>query len=93
MYKSLLIIPGLLACAVAQANDALSLADTVVTASRQVESRSESSAASTVFTRADIDRLQPQDLPDLLARVPGLNVSRSGGTGSQASCSMPSPAA
>ena len=82
MYKSLLIIPGLLACAVAQANDALSLADTVVTASRQVESRSESSAASTVFTRADIDRLQPQDLPDLLARVPGLNVSRSGGTGS-----------
>mgnify|MGYP000306579107 CR=1 FL=1 len=52
MYKSLLIIPGLLACAVAQANDALSLADTVVTASRQVESRSESSAASTVSGKA-----------------------------------------
>lgn len=82
MYKSLLIIPGLLACAIAEANDALSLPDTIVTASRQVEERKDSSAASTVFTRADIDRLQPQDLPDLLTRVPGLHISRSGGSGS-----------
>ncbi|WP_341708814.1 TonB-dependent receptor domain-containing protein [Halopseudomonas sp.] len=82
MYKSLLIIPGLLACAVAQANDALSLPDSIITASRQVEERAETSAANTVFTRDDIDRLQPQDLPDLLTRVPGLHISRSGGIGS-----------
>ena len=88
MYKSLLIIPGLLACAVAQANDALSLADTVVTASRQVESRSESSAASTVFTRADIDRLQPNSVTDLLRRVPGLSITTNGGLGSLSGISL-----
>lgn len=88
MYKSLLIIPGLLACAIAEANDALSLPDTIVTASRQVEERSATSAASTVFTRNDIDRLQPNSVTDLLHRVPGLSITTNGGLGSLSGISL-----
>lgn len=62
--------------------EALKLSDSLITANRMVEQRSESSAASTVFTREDIDRLQPVDVPELLARVPGMQVTRSGGRGS-----------
>lgn len=62
--------------------EALKLSDSLITANRMVEQRSESSAASTVFTREDIDRLQPVDVPELLARVPGMQITRSGGRGS-----------
>lgn len=62
--------------------DALKLSDTLITASRVVEQRSESSAASTVFTRADIERLQPTTVADLLKRVPGMQIGQSGGRGS-----------
>ncbi|MEL0168281.1 MAG: TonB-dependent receptor [Pseudomonadaceae bacterium] len=88
MYKSLLIIPGLLACAIAQANDALSLPDTIVTASRQVEDRAATSSANTVFTRDDIDRLQPNSITDLLRRVPGLSITTNGGLGSLSGISL-----
>lgn len=62
--------------------DALKLSDSLITANRMVEQRSESSTASTVFTREDIDRLQPVDVPELLTRVPGMQITRSGGRGS-----------
>ena len=52
MKNALLLLPGLLACAVAQANDALNLPDTLITASRQVEERSASSAAITPARRS-----------------------------------------
>lgn len=61
---------------------ALKLPETLVTANREVGTRSESSAASTVFTREDIDRLQPSSVADLLDRVPGVQTVRSGGLGS-----------
>ncbi|SDH85448.1 vitamin B12 transporter [Pseudomonas flavescens] len=54
----------------------------MITSNRDVQPRSESSSASTVFTRADIERLLPRDVLDLLARVPGVQVTRSGGPGS-----------
>jgi vitamin B12 transporter len=38
-------------------------------------------AATTVLTREDIERLQPQDLPDLLGEVNGIHLTRSGGRG------------
>lgn len=63
-------------------DQALKLPDVVISASRQVETRHESSAANTVFTRADIDRLQPGSVADLLSRVPGVQVAQSGGSGS-----------
>lgn len=61
--------------------DALKLSDSLISASRAVEQRSESSAASTVFTREDIDRLRPASVPHLLSRVPGVQVSNYGGRG------------
>lgn len=63
-------------------DDALKLSDVVISANRQVQARNDSSAANTVFTRADIDRLQPSSVTDLLSRVPGVQVAPSGGRGS-----------
>ncbi len=54
----------------------------VISANRQVQARNDSSAANSVFTRDDIDRLQPTSLTDLLSRVPGAQVARTGGRGS-----------
>ncbi len=62
--------------------DALKLSNTVITANRAAEERTATMAAVTVFTRADIDRLQPVNVPDLLSRVPGVQVQQSGGRGS-----------
>ena len=59
--------------------DALKLSDTVITANRTAEDRKDSTAAVTVFTRADIDRLQPTNVADLLGRVPGVQIQQSGG--------------
>ncbi len=62
--------------------NALKLPDVLISANRQVEERDASTAANTVFTRADIDRLQPTSVTDLLNRVPGVQVAPSGGRGS-----------
>lgn len=63
-------------------DQALKLSDVVISANRQVQARNDSSAANTVFTRADIDRLQPDSVTDLLSRVPGVQVAPTGGRGS-----------
>lgn len=60
---------------------ALKLSDTLITANRDVEQRSDSSAASSVFTRADIERLRPASVLTLLTQVPGVQVSNYGGRG------------
>ncbi len=77
---ALLCAPTLLIAA--ERDDALKLPDVLISASRQVESRTATSAANTVFTRADIDRLQPTSVTDLLSRVPGVQVAPTGGRGS-----------
>ncbi len=74
---ALLCLPAPLLAA--SRDDALKLADTLVSANRQVESRTSSSAANTVFTRSDIDRLQPSSVTELLSRVPGVQVAPTGG--------------
>ncbi|QZI71417.1 TonB-dependent receptor [Pseudomonas protegens] len=63
-------------------DQALKLPQMLISANRQVQARNDSSAANTVFTREDIDRLQPSSLTDLLQRVPGVQIARSGGRGS-----------
>ena len=68
--------------------DALKLSNTVITANRTAEDRKDSTAAVTVFTREDIDRLQPVNVADLLNRVPGVQMVQSGGRGSQTSIFM-----
>jgi len=62
--------------------DALKLSSTVITANRIAEDRKDSTAAVTVFTREDIDRLQPVNVADLLSRVPGVQITQNGGRGS-----------
>ena len=43
-------------------DQALKLPDVLISANRQAEARNDSSAANTVFTREDIDRLQPDSV-------------------------------
>ncbi len=88
MKPSLFLLPALLASSIAQASDPVDLPDTIVTASRQAESVSDTSAATSVFDRNDIDRLQPVSVTDLLRRVPGISVTTNGGIGSLSSISL-----
>lgn len=78
----LLCLPAATLAAEPTRDDALKLPDVLISASRQVESRTATSAANTVFTRSDIDRLQPSSITDLLTRVPGVQVAPTGGRGS-----------
>ncbi|WP_413247287.1 TonB-dependent receptor domain-containing protein [Pseudomonas sp. Marseille-P8916] len=82
LTTALLCLPSTLLAAEPDRDDALKLPDVLISASRQVESRSAASAANTVFTRTDIDRLQPSSVTDLLTRVPGVQVAPTGGRGS-----------
>ncbi|CRM09500.1 Outer membrane cobalamin translocator [Pseudomonas sp. 37 R 15] len=81
LYVALLLLPA--SNLLADTRDqALKLSDVLISANRQVQARNDSSAANTVFTRADIDRLQPGSVTDLLSRVPGVQVAPTGGRGS-----------
>ncbi|VXC02168.1 TonB-dependent receptor domain-containing protein [Pseudomonas sp. 8O] len=55
----------------------------VITSGRLAEPQVQATAATTVFTRQDIERLQVSSVVELLERVPGLSVVRTGGAGSQ----------
>jgi vitamin B12 transporter len=68
-------------CALAQA----SLQEITVTASRIEQRVQDALPATTLITRADIERAQTPDLPTLLRRVAGLEVSQNGGPGTVAS--------
>lgn len=77
-----LLSGGELLADTSERDQALKLPDTLISANRQVQARNDSSAANTVFTREDIDRLQPTSLTDLLQRVPGVQVAQTGGRSS-----------
>ena len=79
---SIALLPAANLYAADKTEDALKLSDTVITDNRTAEDRKDSTAAVTVFTRADIDRLQPVNVADLLGRVPGVQIQQSGGRGS-----------
>lgn len=90
MKLSRLALAVALAPSLAVADDlsrdqALKLSDTVITANRDVQQRGESSAAISVFTRKDIERLNPSSVGELLSRVPGVQVIRNGGRGANTS--------
>jgi vitamin B12 transporter len=57
----------------------------VVSASRLAADRERVGSSVTVITRADIERRRPATVADLLAAVPGVEVSRSGGPGGNVS--------
>ncbi|MCX4029132.1 TonB-dependent receptor [Endozoicomonas sp. SM1973] len=58
------------------------LDEIVVTPTLTPTTVANSLAPVTLFTREAIEKSQAQDLPELLKRVPGLDVQQSGGTGS-----------
>jgi vitamin B12 transporter len=62
--------------------DELKLPALVITSGRQAEPRRQATAATSVFTRQDIERLQVRSVPELLSRVPGVSIVQNGGRGS-----------
>jgi vitamin B12 transporter len=57
------------------------LPDLVVTATRTETAKNQLAAASTVYTRKDIERLQAKTIPELLSGTPGIDMVQSGGYG------------
>jgi vitamin B12 transporter len=68
-------------CAFAQS----SLEPVVVTASRTEQRVQDALPATTLITRADIERAQTPDLPTLLRQVSGVEITQSGGAGTVSS--------
>ncbi|MGH8080152.1 MAG: TonB-dependent vitamin B12 receptor [Lysobacter sp.] len=64
---------------------AVDLDQVVVTASRTAQTQDATLAAVTVIDRADIERLQPASLPDLLRGTPGASLTNNGGPGKSTS--------
>ncbi len=69
----------------AQAEELKSLDSVQVTANRTEVPAEEALASVTVITRSDIERSQAPDIADLLSQQAGLDVVRSGGTGTNVS--------
>lgn len=92
MMKKSLLAAALLSCTMAaqatDQNDASALAPVIVTATRTAITADEALSSVTVITRADIERLQPLSVPDLLAGLPGMSFANTGGYGQQTSLFM-----
>jgi len=67
----------------AQAADQQTLDTVMVTANRNPVPVDQTLASVTVLTRADIEKSQAPDLADLLTRQAGIDMTRTGGPGSQ----------
>ncbi|MEN0107054.1 MAG: TonB-dependent receptor [Pseudomonas sp.] len=83
-----LALPALLVPLVAHGqtpDNALKLPEMVITSGRIAEPLEQATAATSVFTRADIERLQPTSITDLLNRVPGVQLVQTGGRGANTS--------
>ncbi len=64
------------------------LPEMVVTATRTETAKNQLSAASTVYTRIDIDRLQAKTFPDLIRGTTGIDMTQQGGFGQTTSIFM-----
>ena len=69
-------------------NNSLELPNMVVTATRTEVEKNQLSAATTVYTRKDIERLQVQTLPELLKGTSGIDITQQGGYGKTTSVFM-----
>ena len=67
------------------ADGAADLDGVVVTATRTAQTQDQTLSAVTVIDRADIERLQPASLADLLRGTPGMAIANNGGPGKQTS--------
>jgi vitamin B12 transporter len=62
-------------------NDSMDVGEIIVTATRSAETLDATLAAVTVITRADIDRLQPHSVAELLVGLPGVSIASNGDLG------------
>jgi vitamin B12 transporter len=88
MKKTLLataLLSVTLAAHAADQNDAPSLEPVIVTATRTAITADATLSSVSVITRADIERLQPLSVTDLLTGLPGVSFANSGGYGQQTS--------
>lgn len=93
--KKTLLAAALLSCMMtahaADSNDTTAqsnttaLAPVIVTATRTAITVDDALSSVTVITRADIERLQPVSVQDLLTGLPGVTFTQSGGLGQQSS--------
>lgn len=79
MKPSRLALAIALVPALSQATEPYVTEPLVVTSGRQAEPQAQATAATSVFTRKDIERLQARSVPQLLSRVPGVQIGSSGG--------------
>ena len=85
MHKFVLPMAGLaLASSISQAS-AETLSPVIVTATRTAQTADQSLASVTVVTRQDIERLQANNLQEVLTGLPGLNLANNGGPGKNTS--------
>ncbi len=83
-----LLLSAAVAGLISSSSVAQSLPDMLVTASRSADTSDDTLASVTVFNRQDIERMQAHSLPELLHRVPGVDVISNGGLGQPASLFM-----
>lgn len=77
------LLPAVSTMAIAEEFDLQGV--TIYTATRTEEPAEETIAATTVITRADIERSQAQSVQDLLAGTPGVGITNNGGPGKSTS--------
>ncbi len=82
------LLSSAIAAHAADRNEASSLNPVIVTATRTAITADEALSSVSVITRADIERLQPLSVPDLLTGLPGVSFANSGGYGEQTSLFM-----
>ena len=78
----------LAASVAAQSSADVQTQEVIVTANRLAQPLGETMAASTVFTLEDIEASQANNLMELLAGAPGIQMARTGGQGTQTSLFM-----
>jgi vitamin B12 transporter len=87
--KKTLLAATLLGCTMAahaaDQNDAANPGAVIVTATRTAITVDDALSSVSVITRADIERLQPLSVADLLTGLPGVSFANSGGYGQQTS--------
>jgi len=90
LFFGSLLLAGISVQSQAQENQTNStmLPDMVVTATRTEVAKNQLSAAATVYTRADIERLQVKTLPELLRGSVGVDITQQGGYGQLSSVFM-----
>ncbi len=83
--SALALLPLAIMVTNVHADDVYEMDNVVVTASRTAQTIDETLAPVTVINRKEIEQSQASSVPELLKRVPGMQIATNGGAGSTAS--------